>query len=703
MSLNFNQIAREFSQTSELLSSIYNLNTDAIAITRISDGRVIDCNPAFLDQIGYSREEVVGCSSLELDLYSPEAIHEYVDVIKREGHLYNFESKLRRKDGTIFDAVCSARFMELDGEEVILTIGRDISPRIKREEEKQNLIEELDAANEELKTTNMELQAANTRLHENAELYRQFFNSPLNGFALCELMVDDEGKPSDFTYLKVNKTFEDFTGIKRENYINKRVTEVLPPEEAAELIEKCGRVVLEGKEAHFQQPRPSLNKHYEIYAFSPKDMHFIELIFDVTSHLEAEKKALKAQKDWEDTFHAVPDLIALMDTNYGILRVNRSLADRLNLKEEDCIGQKSYELIYGLPRPLDTCPYKAMLEDGQEHTLEIYNHKLKGHFIISTSPIFNENQELVGGVHVLRDITKHKNAELRVQEMLENEQTLTEELKVSNEELQDITMELQTSNEKLRSTSSELQNANHELISSQDSLQEAIKKLEISNRELNQFAYVASHDLQEPLRMVSSFAQLLEKRYQGQLDDDADDFIGYIVEGAQRMKDLIDDLLIFSRLQTVSREFQRADLNKVLGDVLLTIKPFIVAENAHITYDNLPAVECDPSQMRQLFQNLISNAIKFHESSPEIHLSAEESGNEWLFGVTDHGIGIHPNHQGKIFDVFKRLHTREEYSGTGIGLSICQRIVEIHGGHIWVESELGKGSTFYFTLPKAGK
>ncbi len=700
MGEEYNQVGKELHQSSEILLSIYNLNPDAIIFTRVSDGKFLDCNPEFLNKTGYSREEVIGHTSMDLNLFSPEILQTYIDAIKKEGKLFNFEMRVRKKDGTFLDILNSARFIDVGGEEFILSISRDITHRKKREEENQNLIEELDVANEELRSSNEELQSANETLQENSELYRQFFNSPLNGFALCELLVDDEGKPSDFIYLEVNKTFEDFTGLTRDDVLNKKVTEVLPPEEATELIEKYGKVVLEGEKAHFELPRPSSNKYYEIYAFPPKDRQFIALIMDITSHKEAEEKALKAQKDWEDTFYAVPDLIALVDTDYNILRVNRSLADRVHVKPEDCKGWKCYELIHGTHEPPHICPHTLMMEDNVEHTREMHEDNLDGDFIVSASPIYNKNQKITGGVHVLRDITQRKKAELRIQEMLENEQSLTEELRVSNEELQDITEELQTSNEELQSTTNELQKANEKLTSYKDSLEQAIEKLEISNRELEQFAYVASHDLQEPLRMVSSFAQLLEKRYKGELDDDADDFIGFIVEGAKRMKDLIDDLLTFSRLSTASREFRPTNMNKVLEDVLLSIKPSVEAENATITHDDLPTVQCDPSQIRQLFQNLISNAIKFHEKPPKIHIFAEESHGKWRFGVSDNGIGIHPNHQDKIFDIFKRLHTREEYEGTGIGLSICKRIVEIHGGDIWVESKPGEGSTFYFTLPK---
>lgn len=699
MDSKFNQIAKELHQTTEVLSSIFNLNPDAIALTRLSDGKIIDCNQEFLDEIGYQRKEVIGRTTTDIGLYTPQFRKRYTDAIESGGYIHNMEVTLQKKNGERGTILASARVIEVGGEKVLLNIGRDITQRIKKENEKQQLIEELDVVNEELTSSNDELQSANRKLRESSELYRQFFNSPLKGFVLGELVLDEEGKPYDIIYLRVNRVYEEFVGRKSNEILDKSIRELYPANEAAEIIQMYANVVLDGEELHIEQYRPTYDKYYEIYAFPYRGNQFISTLVDITSHRKAEEEALKAKKEWEHTFHAVPDLIALIDVDHTILRVNKPMADRLNIREEDCVGKKCYELIHGLSEPLAICPHKSMLEDGKDHTTEAREESLDGDFIVSASPILDD-YELLAGVHVLRDITKRKQAELKVQEMLEMEQTLTEELKVSNEELQDITQELQTSNEKLQSTAMELQMANHELVLYQNSLQNAIEKLEISNRELEQFAYVASHDLQEPLRMVSSFTQLLEKRYKGQLDDDADDFIDYIVEGAKRMKDLIDDLLAFSRLHTASREFHTYDMNGILEDVLTSIRPSIDASNARITYDTLPHVKVDNVQMGQLFQNLISNAMKFQNSTPEIHISAQENGDFWQISVRDNGIGIKTIHQDKIFDVFKRLHTREEYEGTGIGLSICKRIVEIHGGDIWVESRYGEGSTFYFTVPK---
>ena len=307
------------------------------------------------------------------------------------------------------------------------------------------------------------------------------------------------------------------------------------------------------------------------------------------------------------------------------------------------------------------------------------HHKM--HSII----IINEG-EIQGTEALVRDITGVKQAEKDKEELLEKERQLTEELSSANEELQAISEEVLTSNEELRHA--------------QNNLTQLVSELKVSNKELEQFAYVASHDLQEPLRMITSFTQLLEKRYKGQLDSDADDYIGFIVDGAHRMKDLIDDLLEFSRLNSV-REFDLIIMEIALEDVLRNLKQTIKESKAQITHDYLPNILGDHIQIVQLLQNLIGNAIKFKgKNHPEIHISAQDQGNEWLFGVNDKGIGIDNYYQKQIFSIFKRLHTREEYPGTGIGLSISKRIVKRHGGQIWVESELGKGSTFYFTIPK---
>lgn len=240
-----------------------------------------------------------------------------------------------------------------------------------------------------------------------------------------------------------------------------------------------------------------------------------------------------------------------------------------------------------------------------------------------------------------------------------------------------------------------------EVLKTQKELKETLKKLKASNAELEQFAYVASHDLQEPLRMVSSFTQLLEKKYKDELDDEALEYINFAVDGAKRMQTLINDLLDFSRVSSKTAEFTEIDLKQLLGEVLFNLELNIEETNAKITCDPLPEIVGDYSQILRIFQNIIGNSLKYRgKETPEVHVSACKEQDYWLFSIKDNGIGMEPHYCGQIFQIFRRLHTQDEYEGTGIGLAITKRIVEMHRGNIWVESELGKGSTFYFTIPE---
>jgi light-regulated signal transduction histidine kinase (bacteriophytochrome) len=224
--------------------------------------------------------------------------------------------------------------------------------------------------------------------------------------------------------------------------------------------------------------------------------------------------------------------------------------------------------------------------------------------------------------------------------------------------------------------------------------------LAYSNDELRKFAYVASHDLQEPLRVVTSFGQLLQRDYRGKLDEKADEWIDYIVDGGRRMQQLIQDLLGYTRIESQARPFKRVDLGQVLEHVLANLRASIDDTSATITHQELPTVLADEPQMIQLLQNLVSNAIKFHDSAPPfIQIDAKRDGDFWTVSVADNGIGIAPNHSERVFEFFTRLNSRQEFPGTGIGLPICQRVVQRHGGRIWLQSSPGQGSTFFFTLP----
>jgi len=237
----------------------------------------------------------------------------------------------------------------------------------------------------------------------------------------------------------------------------------------------------------------------------------------------------------------------------------------------------------------------------------------------------------------------------------------------------------------------------------EERLKQMTDEMQRSNTELEQFAYVISHDLQEPLRMVSSYTQLLSKRYRNKLDDDADEFIAYAVDGAKRMQTLLHDLLEYSRVGTRGKPFSLVNCEHIVEQAMANLKIAIEECGASVNYDVLPTIMGDEGQLVRLFQNLIGNAIKFRgEEAPQVHISAQRRNNTVTFSVKDNGIGIDPEHSQSIFDIFRRLHTSEEYPGTGMGLAICKKIVERHGGHISVQSQPGQGSTFYFSVDMAG-
>ena len=275
---------------------------------------------------------------------------------------------------------------------------------------------------------------------------------------------------------------------------------------------------------------------------------------------------------------------------------------------------------------------------------------------------------------------------------------------VSRDEIGDVGLAFDAMTEKLRTITVSRDTLTEEVMrrkQAEAQLHKSNEDLERSNKELEQFAYVASHDLQEPLRMVASYTQLLAQRYEGQLDEKAKKYIDYAVDGAVRMQRLINDLLSYSRIGTRGKPLEPTDARAVLGEAVKNLATAIEESRALVTNDDLPTVHADASQLALVFQNLIGNAIKFHGAAdPRVHVAVTDQPGEWVFSVRDNGIGVEPQYAERIFVIFQRLHTREEYPGTGIGLAVCKRIVERHGGRIWFESEPGQGSTFFFSIPK---
>ena len=316
-------------------------------------------------------------------------------------------------------------------------------------------------------------------------------------------------------------------------------------------------------------------------------------------------------------------------------------------------------------------------------------HRIRGadekyHTVLERGlPVRDDKGNIISWVGINLDITERKQIEDKLGKALEK----------SEAEVKEVLLKLAEANKAL-----ELELIGH--LKSKDELKQKVDELKIANDEIQQFTYITSHDLQEPLRTMASYAQLIERRYKGKLDKDADDFIEYMVDGAKRMKDMIKGLLEYSRAGTEEtiKEFN-ADI--AVNNALSSLQFAISECNAEIIRDKLPIINADESQITRVFLNLIGNALKFHRKGikPKIHISAEKKDDEHIFSISDNGIGLEEQYSDKIFEVFKRLHAIGEYQGAGIGLAIVKRIIDNHSGRIWVKSELGKGSTFYFTIP----
>jgi PAS domain S-box-containing protein len=377
--------------------------------------------------------------------------------------------------------------------------------------------------------------------------------------------------------------------------------------------------------------------------------------------LRQSNEELKRERFLIDTLmDTIPDHIYFKDLKSRFLRVNRAMVSLFNLKEPaEAVGKSDHDFFAHEHAEQAYRDEQEMIRTGKS----LVNREEKETWPdgtvtwVSTTKIClrDKSGEIIGTFGLSRDITGRKEAE--------------------------------------------------------EALASKAKELARSNKELEEFAYVASHDLQEPLRMIASYTQLLERRYKDRLDQDAHEFIAYAVDGATRMQVLINDLLAYSRVGTRGKPFALTDCEEVLNRTLSNLKIAIEESHAEVTHSPLPALMGDPTQLTQLLQNLINNAIKFRrkDEQPRVHVGAslekkpdsasEEHGPFWHFWVSDNGIGIDPKFYERIFVIFQRLHTRDQYAGTGIGLSVCKKIVERHGGKIWVESEPGTGATFHFTVP----
>jgi PAS domain S-box-containing protein len=449
----------------------------------------------------------------------------------------------------------------------------------------------------------------------------------------------------------VNRLYEQLFHVSRRDMLGKSDHEVFP-HAMAETFRKNDLVVLEaGVPLQFEEvaphddgPHTYVSVKFPILDAGGKTVALCGIATDITEMKRAEREMRDREARLQAVMDTALDGIILMDENRIVRSFNIAATRLFGYAAEEVIGQNINMLMPEPYRSEHDSYVLHYLETGEKKVIgarrEVRGRKKDGSefpFELSVSELDTESGRIFTGM--VHDISDRKRAE--------------EDLKRSNEELE-------------------------------------------------QFAYVASHDLKEPLRMISSYLQIIEKRYADKLDDEGREFFGFAKDGARRMRNLIEDLLEYARVGTRGRAMEPADSGRVVDDVCADLQISIAECGATITRDPLPIVAADAGQLRKVFQNFLANAIKFRrDDPPKIHVSAHRQNKDWVFSVSDNGIGIPPEHQERIFVIFQRLHTRERYEGTGIGLAVCKKIVERHGGRVWLESTPGVGTTFYFTLHAA--
>ncbi|MCZ3364676.1 PAS domain S-box protein [Methanobacterium veterum] len=557
-----------------------------------------------------------------------------------ESHLVNEEmTKALKTDDPDFFGQVEHTIIRADGEKRFIIVRYGV---IKNDEGRTI---KTYGANQDI----TELKKAEAALKDSEAKFRGIFDNATDMISLIEGSKD--GKYT--RYIEVNNAGIKRLGYSKDEFLNMGPFDIDEGLETPENMKKLS------KEGHVRFETVHVAKN-GIKIPVEVIIHFInrnatdvalEISRDITERKKADYELKKSEQKYRTLFNSSPDSTILIRTDGNLMDVNHAAQEVTGVSKKDLIGKNFTELdllldeemplhiekVSQVLRGKNLKPYESRFIDknGKIHYVETYLKALK------------KDEEIFAFNVIAHDITERKKAE-----------------------------------EKLRET---------------------IEELERSNYELQQFAYITSHDLQEPLRTIASFTQLLERRYSGQLDSDADEFIEFIVDAAVRMKEMIQGLLEYSRVGTQKVEFKEVDMNTELEQALFNLHALINKNKAEITHVHLPNVMADPAQIVRVFQNLISNAIKFRKSDepPKIHVSCQidKENNEYIFSVADNGIGIEKEYKDKIFEVFKRLHAMGKYEGTGIGLSVVKRIIEQYDGRIWVESELGMGSTFYFTLP----
>lgn len=634
---------------------IYLSSPDAIYIESL-DGLILDVNDATCRLHHTTKENLIGKSIYEVSpAHAADRIKERQPKIA-SGEITIFESECLTADGAILPIEVSVAQIEYKEQKALLMHVRDISDRKNNERLLQSLNSDLE---EKVSERTRELQEMNEKLqrqiNEKAqvelELQKQkdFLRLIIDSTPNLIFVKDQSGK-----FLLANKATATFYGMETDQMEGHYDTEQnFNADELIEFKEQDEQVLKAGQEVKFPEQcfvNPDTDETVwvqtvkkPIPSITGNEVNILGVGTDITAIKEAKEELAISEQLYREIARNLPKAaMFIFDKELKFLLAEGPLVGIISKKKNEIEGKTVFETIRESERERAEKIYRSILDgESSESEQEFFGRHLKVHHI----PIRNQQGKVMYGMVMVFDISDLK----QVQTELEKRATL----------------------------------------------------LQRSNEELERFAYVASHDLQGPLRTIASYLQLLEMRYKGRLDQEALEFIDFSVSGAKRMQTLILDLLNYSRISSAPKPFVKTNVADLVKDVTKGLESTIKSSGAQIIVKDLPLISAEPNQLYQLFQNLIDNALKFiKDKQPVITVKCTEHQNEWEFAVADNGIGIRPDFKEKVFQIFQRLHTTSEYPGTGVGLAICKKIVQLHGGRIWFESEPGQGTTFFFTIRK---